>query len=91
MGDCQVDDETITTFLRNECGGELIIDFGTGTPRDHREGAVEVLWVTPLTKHAHFKSPYVAYGNEATLGCVYGDVCLMVQVGPTGRRATSRV
>jgi hypothetical protein len=88
-------DEGMATFLRGSYfGGKIIHDHGTQPPKDWNgepvQGAVEILWVTPLTPHAHFQSPYVAYGNEAAFACIYGDVCLVVQVGPAGERETKR-
>ncbi|KAF9466897.1 hypothetical protein BDZ94DRAFT_1319067 [Collybia nuda] len=90
--DWRVDKDVATVLRGSYFGGKIIHDFGTPPPKDWNGepvvGAVEILWVTPLTPHAHFKSPYIAYGNEAAFACIYGDVCLVAQVGPVGRRAT---
>ncbi|KAK0184838.1 hypothetical protein F5146DRAFT_1144963 [Armillaria mellea] len=41
----------------------------------------EVVWITPLTTFNRMDSNYVRYGNEASMGYLYGDVCLIVKVG----------
>ena len=54
----------------------------------HSEPEVgEVLhWATPLTTFNQQSSAYVWYGNEASLGLAYGDVCLIVRIGKAGER-----
>lgn len=47
---------------------------------------VTVTWVTPWTENAMFNSPYLAYGNQASLGLLYGNVALVAVVGPSGNR-----
>ncbi|KAK0225527.1 hypothetical protein IW262DRAFT_1356479 [Armillaria fumosa] len=46
----------------------------------------EVVWITPITTFNRTESTYMAYGNEASVGYLYGDVCLMVKVGQLGNR-----
>ncbi len=48
---------------------------------------VFVHWVTKQTPYNAFKSHFVTYGNEPSLSHDYGRVCLIVNVGPPGRRA----
>ncbi|KZT24032.1 hypothetical protein NEOLEDRAFT_1135544 [Neolentinus lepideus HHB14362 ss-1] len=40
--------------------------------------------VTNMSDFNTFAQPYVAYGNDAQLTFVYGNVCLLVRVGPYG-------
>jgi len=47
---------------------------------------VFVHWVTKQTPYNAFKSHFVTYGNEPSLSHDYGRVCLIVNVGPPGRR-----
>ncbi|SJL14400.1 uncharacterized protein ARMOST_17856 [Armillaria ostoyae] len=47
----------------------------------------EIVWITPLTTSNRMDSNYVRYGNEASMGYLYGDVCLIVKVGKPGNRA----
>ncbi|KAK0451209.1 uncharacterized protein EV420DRAFT_1561489 [Desarmillaria tabescens] len=46
----------------------------------------EVVWVTPITTFNRTEASYMAYGNEASVGYLYGDVCLIVKVGLPGNR-----
>jgi len=46
----------------------------------------QVTWVTDLSEFTRAKAAYVAYGNQADLGYTYGNVSLMVNVGPPGDR-----
>ncbi|KIM74880.1 hypothetical protein PILCRDRAFT_692568, partial [Piloderma croceum F 1598] len=43
---------------------------------------VDVDWVTDLTKLTVATTSYVAYGNDAQMDFMYGNVCLLVHVGP---------
>lgn len=42
--------------------------------------------VMSVTTFNRQSSAYVAHGNEALLGLVYGDVCLIVRIGKAGER-----
>jgi hypothetical protein len=48
--------------------------------------AKKVLWVTPQTTFSQLKTSYVHYGNEATIGYIYGNVCLVAEVPAFGKR-----
>ena len=48
--------------------------------------AQTVHWITPVTTFNRQSSAYLAYGNEASLGLAYGDVCLIVHIGKVGER-----
>lgn len=45
-----------------------------------------VSMVTKMTDWNPIKSPYVAYGNEHTIGLLYAHVCLLVGIGPSQDR-----
>lgn len=49
----------------------------------------KVHWVTKVTPFNQVATNYVRYGNQASLGCVYGDMCLIVEVGKLGHRTTA--
>ena len=46
------------------------------------------VWVTPPSNLTVLEQPTIVYGNEASLGYVYGNAVLLVHVGPIGNRAT---
>lgn len=51
--------------------------------RRSRIKAKKVLWITPLTSFSRVKTSYIAYGNQASLGYSYGNLCLVVKkAGP---------
>jgi hypothetical protein len=52
------------------------------------EGTEEIWWVTPMTALTRATTPFVIYGNEAQLAYMYGDICLIVDVGKAGNRET---
>lgn len=83
MSDMQVDDLSEELIQQ---GGYLIQ--WAGSEADHHEEAKNIHWITPLTKLTRHASPYVAYGNEATLDYAYGDVCLVVRLGTPGNRSS---
>ena len=39
----------------------------------------KVLWITPLTSFSCVKVSYIAYGNEASIGYRYRNICLVVK------------
>ncbi|RDB15188.1 hypothetical protein Hypma_004839 [Hypsizygus marmoreus] len=92
MGDGEIEGllDLLAEYPHN---GRLIYDYGEEPPRTWHgpieERSIGILWVTPLTTYSHFNSPYVHYGNEASLGCAYGDLCLTVKVGPYENRRGS--
>ncbi|GBE87215.1 hypothetical protein SCP_1004620 [Sparassis crispa] len=64
-------------------GGKLLSD----TENVRRD--MEVRWVTTPPKENLLSSPFVAYGNEASIGYAYMYLCLLVDVGKAGKRATA--
>lgn len=81
----------LLTLIREEHGGKMIerID-DYYDDDDSEEGGVdmEVFWVTELSKLTKVKNNYIAYGNEPSIGYIYGYGCLVVKVGPFGKRET---
>ncbi|TFK62926.1 hypothetical protein BDN72DRAFT_848213 [Pluteus cervinus] len=62
------------------------VDDEDGNPPENAE---PVIWITPKTEYRTYEGQYVRYGNDAsTIGHMYGDVCLMVEVGPYHQRET---
>ncbi|TFK70214.1 hypothetical protein BDN72DRAFT_819242 [Pluteus cervinus] len=55
---------------------------------DAPEDADMIMWVTPPTAFPTYDTPYVAYGNEASVAHLYGDICLVAKVGPVDQRET---
>ncbi|KAF9474000.1 hypothetical protein BDN70DRAFT_885327 [Pholiota conissans] len=45
-----------------------------------------VVWAKALDSKNAFEEQYIAYGNEASMACAYGKVCLVVRVKPAGQR-----
>jgi hypothetical protein len=85
IGTC--DDNTDIESLLLEEGGILVNDFKSSrydTPEYSDSEQVE--WVTQAKEFNRQESAYVYYGNEASLGWAYGDVCLAVRIGKAGDR-----
>ncbi|GLB45317.1 putative 2OG-Fe(II) oxygenase superfamily protein [Lyophyllum shimeji] len=88
------DDDIVDVLCNRRRQGKVIHEFGEDEPvrRYGRKFAdsmkIRLAWVTPLTVYSHFGSPYTAYGNERTSACIYGDLCITVQLGPFGQRET---
>ncbi|TFK73714.1 hypothetical protein BDN72DRAFT_893677 [Pluteus cervinus] len=49
-----------------------------------------VLWLSSPTASVEYSSDYISYGNEPSMGNVYGWVCLIVKVGPVSGRETEK-
>ncbi|RPD63027.1 hypothetical protein L227DRAFT_561772 [Lentinus tigrinus ALCF2SS1-6] len=45
-----------------------------------------VNWITPLSQANRVKTRFAAYGNEPMMGYLYQRICMLVSVGPPGRR-----
>lgn len=93
LDDMRMDEGIAYCLSYKPHNGKVIYDLGKSVPRDWRgpmdaSQTAAVLWITPLTEYSHFDSPCVAYGNEPSVGHIYGDICLVVEVGSVGRRET---
>ncbi|KAG5637325.1 hypothetical protein H0H81_004971 [Sphagnurus paluster] len=88
-------DDDLIGVLRESCNGQIIHEFGKKAPRHSYSkrkysNTIHLVWITPLTNYSHFGSEYLAYyGNDPGSDCVYGDLCLAVNVGPPGSRETA--
>jgi hypothetical protein len=76
--------ERVSDLLCDDFDGQLV---KTDTDPD---GTEEIWWVTTMTALTRATTPFVVYGNEATLAYMYGDVCLIVDVGKVGNRSESK-
>lgn len=68
-------------ILRDECGGKRVRE------TYNSRYSILVHWATN-TRRAPipFQEGFVAYGNEASLSFLYGHLCLLVRLGPSGNR-----
>ncbi|KAJ7476902.1 hypothetical protein B0H11DRAFT_1303753 [Mycena galericulata] len=80
-------EEPVTTVLERDYGAEVI-----ERDEDDEDGReiTEVKWITPMSKLTHFQATYIAYGNEHSIGFIYGDLALMVHVPDENSRTLSR-
>lgn len=76
--------ESAWESLRSEHGGKCIYNL-----ENEEKVQLEVHWVTELTTLNQADLPFVAYGNEPGFGIFYGNVCLIVEIGPFGHRSSS--
>lgn len=92
--DVVIVDRNLSAHLGAVLGGGLMselrnFDGKTIVPPNNATSSsqVEIYWVTPITDLTNVEQTYIAYGNEASMACSYGNVCLVVTVGPPGERA----
>lgn len=52
----------------------------SGDPEYETKATVEMCWVTPLSTFSKVGSEYIAYGNQASLSTIYGNICLVVEI-----------
>lgn len=50
------------------------------------EPGKDFLWLLPRESRTRIKSHYMAYGNDASFGTIYGDLVLIATVPPKGQR-----
>ncbi|KAJ7476900.1 hypothetical protein B0H11DRAFT_1917326 [Mycena galericulata] len=67
-------DESVITMLECDFGGQVIED----NDEDHE--VTQVTWITPMSNLTHLKTTYLAYGNEHSIGYIYGDLALTVHI-----------
>ncbi|KZV79196.1 hypothetical protein EXIGLDRAFT_661340 [Exidia glandulosa HHB12029] len=61
-------------------------DYGYEYYVEAAKKAVPVEWIVPRTSSTRVESHYVAYGNEASLSSIYGDLVLIVTVPEKDKR-----
>ncbi|XP_055334183.1 uncharacterized protein LOC129585501 isoform X2 [Paramacrobiotus metropolitanus] len=74
--------------------GVLILPYPSGRARwsldigthEKVKDSVDIQWITEVTTYTNVKTEYIAFGNEASLGYLYGTVCLVAKIGPAGKR-----
>jgi 2OG-Fe(II) oxygenase superfamily len=74
--------------LESEGGRGISTRLGPDYPRSVNENAI--WWITAGNEQASrnkVETGYIAYGNEARVGYVYGNLVLIVQVGPVNQRS----
>lgn len=92
VSSCFVDEELIWTILK-DAGGKIIWA-DDWVKEDHGiEVDTVVEWITPQTAFNRIKASYgiAYYGNEPSQEHMYGDLCLIVEVGAFGSRQHSTV
>ncbi|KAJ7165655.1 hypothetical protein C8R43DRAFT_216191 [Mycena crocata] len=67
---------SVINLLEEEFGASLL----KVTDDWEEKEITEVTWITPRTRLNYLDSVYVSYGNEPSLGYVYGDLVLVVDV-----------
>ena len=84
--------ESVFYKFEGEHGEEQWKEWGGGKvvevldDRYDTEVQERVMWVTPMTTYTSVENTYTAYGNDAWLDHTYGNVCLVVKVGPVKER-----
>ncbi|KAF7331092.1 hypothetical protein MVEN_02449500 [Mycena venus] len=67
---------SIIDMLHQDFDGEILEH-----DRDDRDTEIaDVTWVTQMSKLIDLEATYLAYGNEPSIGYIYGDLALMVYV-----------
>jgi hypothetical protein len=90
-GDEQIDDDIIMHLKKYSKGRGLIV-YDSDNLRlkkfveEEIGDARPILWLKPLTKKNRIQAHYVAYGNEALLTYVYGEICLVLEVEASENR-----
>ncbi|KDQ10394.1 hypothetical protein BOTBODRAFT_115909, partial [Botryobasidium botryosum FD-172 SS1] len=84
--------EDLDEELVNHYGGIVTVSKHRGDAKEEwywkemRKEEHPITWVTPKTTHNSFKDVYLAYGNQASIGYVYGTMVLVAKVGGPGDR-----
>jgi hypothetical protein len=88
FGDQEIE-SGVVEYLSGYDNGLVVYDLKDRRRRRRRTSmndATPIMWVKPLAKTNPFSSSYLHYGNEASLACVYGEICLVATVPPAQER-----
>ncbi|EJD46041.1 hypothetical protein AURDEDRAFT_87219 [Auricularia subglabra TFB-10046 SS5] len=66
---------------------EFVYNTKTGNWDPAPDVDTDLAWVVERNQNSRAKTHYVAYGNEASLESIYGDMVLLVKVPPKNERA----
>ncbi|KAJ6544292.1 hypothetical protein B0H19DRAFT_1212520 [Mycena capillaripes] len=66
--------------LRANFQGDIIERDHSGYYERSSSPVTEVTWITHMSSLVDLEATYIAYGNEASLGFIYGDLALMVYI-----------
>jgi hypothetical protein len=73
--------------IEDDIGQNLVEYNNAEIIKKRKKGQVPTfVWATKPKTLNRIQESYIAYGNEASLGYLYGDVCLLVDVGDSARR-----
>lgn len=82
-----VDDDWVSDILLSRWAGGTVIGHSVRQRRKDSDVKEHVRWVTsPWTNMNTHGSQCIAYGNQASLSGLYGDLSLIVRIGPPGTR-----
>ena len=80
-----MEDQDVLEYLQQYSGGILVSNYDENRlPRKdiayYFQGVKPISWLRPLAERKQLESAYVAYGNQPSLGFVYGEICLVFPV-----------
>ncbi|KAF8173872.1 hypothetical protein K438DRAFT_1683094 [Mycena galopus ATCC 62051] len=77
LGDEKVEDSIIEKLNEHYSGEILELERYS---ESRQPSVTDVTWITEMSDLTDLEATYVAYGNEPTIGYIYGDLALMVYV-----------
>ncbi|PPQ72211.1 hypothetical protein CVT24_002368 [Panaeolus cyanescens] len=86
--------EDVKEFLEDYCKGKAVRNLGLMAAANmesvqEKPDTQNIYWINPEVKSAtKVESAYIAYGNEASLGYIYGAVAIVAEVGDPSKRRT---
>ncbi|KAF7331096.1 hypothetical protein MVEN_02449900 [Mycena venus] len=71
---------SIIEKLRQDFDGDILQHERDEYSYHHDSEITDVTWVTPMSSLVDLEATYIAYGNEPSMGYIYGDLALMVYI-----------
>ncbi|KAK7687686.1 hypothetical protein QCA50_008902 [Cerrena zonata] len=84
-GNSPVEDEEFIELLC-QYDGRLVKTRKEDHSRYSMSPELYIIWVTPRREFCSVRREVLAYGNEPSLSYAYGNLCLLVGIGPFGER-----
>jgi len=76
----EVEDGFIEYLTESGYSHQIVFDMCKQQSSEEHPDAQPIFWLKPPTGENEVETPYIRYGNEATLDYAYGDVCLVAHI-----------
>lgn len=81
------DNEPVWESLIDHENAKVVERFDSDDEDDEKSVDFDDIWATDIKPYNQIEVQFATYGNEVMTNFVYGQICIIVYVGPVGNRA----